>query len=60
VEGMGYPAVFNIARDPREEMNQVGTEAWVIASYMKIIAQYQASLKEHPFKLAWYCAMIFI
>ena len=48
VEGMGYPAVFNIARDPREEMNQVGTEAWVIASYMKIIAQYQATLKEHP------------
>ena len=48
VEGMGYPAVYNIARDPREQMNQVGTEAWVIASYMKVIGAYQASLEEHP------------
>ena len=48
VEGMGYPAVYNIARDPREQMNQVGTEAWVIASYMKIIGAYKASLEEHP------------
>jgi len=29
-------------------MNQVGTEAWVLASYMKIIGQYEASLKAHP------------
>jgi len=48
VEGMGYPAIFNIARDPRELMNQVGTEAWVISSYMKIIGRYQESLKAHP------------
>ena len=48
VEGMGYPAIYNIARDPREQMNQVGTEAWVIASYMKIIGAYKASLEEHP------------
>ena len=48
VEGMGYPAIFNIARDPRERMNQVGTEAWVIAPYLAIIKDYQESLKEHP------------
>lgn len=48
VEGMGYPAIFNIARDPRELMNQVGTEAWVISSYMEIIGRYQESLKAHP------------
>ncbi|GIS02351.1 MAG: hypothetical protein CM15mP103_09020 [Gammaproteobacteria bacterium] len=48
VEGMGYPAVYNIARDPREQMNQVGTEAWVIASYMKIIGAYQASSRSTP------------
>ena len=40
--------LYNIARDPREQMNQVGTEAWVIASYMKIIGAYKASLEEHP------------
>jgi hypothetical protein len=45
---MGYPAIFNIARDPRERMNQVGTEAWVIAPYLAIIKDYQESLKEYP------------
>ncbi len=48
VEGMGYPAIFNIMRDPREEMNVVGTEAWVMGPYMKIVADYQATLKAHP------------
>ena len=47
-EGTGYPAIFNITRDPREEMNVVGTEAWVIGAYMKIIGAYQASIKEFP------------
>ena len=48
MEGMGYPAIFNIARDPREQMNQIGTEAWVIAPYLKIVGQYVESLKEYP------------
>jgi arylsulfatase len=48
VEGTGYPAIFNIARDPREEMNVVGTEAWVIGAYMKIVGEYQASIKAYP------------
>jgi arylsulfatase len=47
-EGTGYPAIFNITRDPREEMNVVGTEAWVIGAYMKIVGAYQASIKEYP------------
>ena len=47
-EGTGYPAIFNITRDPREEMNVVGTEAWVIGAYMKIVGAYQASIKDHP------------
>jgi arylsulfatase len=47
-EGTGYPAIFNIARDPREEMNVVGTEAWVIGAYMKIVGEYQASIKAYP------------
>ncbi|MDA0649513.1 MAG: sulfatase-like hydrolase/transferase [Proteobacteria bacterium] len=47
-EGTGYPAIFNITRDPREEMNVVGTEAWVIGAYMKIIGAYQESIKEYP------------
>ena len=40
VEGMDYPAEYNIARDRREQMNQIDIEAWVIASCMKIIGAY--------------------
>jgi len=43
-----FPAIFNIARDPREQMNQIGPEAWVIAPYLKIVGQYVESLKEYP------------
>ena len=48
LEGMGYPAVFNIARDPRERLNLVGTEAWVLTRYMDIVSHYLESLKDHP------------
>ena len=47
-EGTGYPAIFNITPDPREEMNVVGTEAWVIGVYIKIVGAYQASIKAYP------------
>ena len=40
-EGTGYPAIFNITCDPREEMNVVGTEAWVMGACMKIVGAYQ-------------------
>jgi arylsulfatase len=29
-------------------MNVVGTEAWVIGAYMKIVGEYQASIKAYP------------
>ncbi|KZR91493.1 Arylsulfatase [Synechococcus sp. MIT S9509] len=48
VEGMGYPSVFHIERDPREEFNVVGTCAWVLGPYMKIVGNYITSIKEHP------------
>ena len=47
VEGMGYPAVYDIPRDRREQMNQVDTNVWVIASCMKIIGAYQHAPGEH-------------
>jgi len=40
--------VFNIARDPRERLNLVGTEAWVLSRYMDIVGRYLESLKDHP------------
>lgn len=47
-EGTGYPALFNIARDPRERCNVVGTDAWVLGAYMKIVGRYLESQKAHP------------
>ena len=47
-EGMGYPSIFNIARDPREQWNQVAVSAWVLGPYMKIVGEYQQSLKKYP------------
>ncbi len=44
----GYPNVYNIEQDPREEAD-IGPEAsWVVGKYMPLIVQYYASLKDHP------------
>ena len=47
-EGNGFPAVFNIEADPREEVNILGTSAWVIGPYLKLIGEYQQSLEQYP------------
>ena len=48
VEGVGFPGVFNIERDPRELWNVLGVEAWVLGEYLRITGAYQASLKHYP------------
>jgi arylsulfatase len=48
MEGAGYPAIFNIEADPREEVNIVATSAWVIAPYLRVIGEYQKSLEMYP------------
>ncbi|CAH2395163.1 MULTISPECIES: hypothetical protein [Mesorhizobium] len=40
----GFPAIYNIEADPREEVNVVGTAAWVIGPYLRIIGDYQKTL----------------
>jgi arylsulfatase len=47
-EGNGFPAIFNIEADPREEYNVVGTSAWVIGPYLKVIGEYMKSLEKYP------------
>ncbi len=44
----GYPAIFNIERDPREQEDITTTSAWVIGFYLKIIGEYQKSLERYP------------
>lgn len=44
----GYTMAFNIEADPRE-MRNVGMEnGWVAGPYMQAIAEYRATLKDHP------------
>jgi arylsulfatase len=48
VDGVGFPAIFNIERDPRELWNVVGVEGWVLGEYLRLTGEYQASLKKYP------------
>ena len=47
-DGTGFPAVFNIEADPREEVNILGTSAWVIGPYLRVIGEYMKTLEKHP------------
>ena len=47
-EGNGYPAIFNIEADPREEVNIVATNAWVVGPYLKLIGEYYKTLEKYP------------
>ena len=47
-EGNGFPAIFNIEADPREEENILGTSAWVVGPYLKVIGAYQKTLEKYP------------
>jgi len=44
----GYPYVFNIEADPREEHDTGPTESWVVGKYMPFVQQYYESLRAHP------------
>ncbi len=48
MEQNGYPAIFNIEADPREEVNIFATSGWVIGQYLRVIGEYQKSLAKYP------------
>ena len=48
IDGGGFPSLFNIERDPREQWNMIGFAAWVMGPYFKIVREYQASLEKYP------------
>jgi arylsulfatase len=48
VEGMGFPAIFDILRDQTEQWNLTPVRAWVVNEYLKVVGEYQATLKDHP------------
>jgi len=47
-EGNGFPAIFNIEADPREEVNILGTSAWVVGPYLRVIGEYYKTLEKYP------------
>jgi arylsulfatase len=44
----GYPAVFNIHADPREEHDVGPDESWIVGKYLPYVLAYRASVREHP------------
>ena len=44
----GYPAVYNIEADPREEHDVGPEESWIVGKYMPLVMRYYATLKKHP------------
>ncbi len=44
----GYPKVFNIESDPREEYNIGALYEWVLGPTLKVVEDYKASLRRYP------------
>jgi arylsulfatase len=47
-ETAGYPQIYNIEADPKEQLNVAHTNGWLVAQYLRLVAQYRATLKDHP------------
>jgi arylsulfatase len=48
IQTNGYPRIFNIELDPREEHDTGPSESWVVGPYMRVISGYLATLEDHP------------
>jgi arylsulfatase len=48
VDGTGYPSIFNVEADPREEVNIGPVSGWVIGQYLRLVGEYQKSLEKYP------------
>ena len=48
IEKVGFPDIFDIESDPREENSLTGTHAWVARYYFETMAIYNQSLKKYP------------
>jgi len=44
----GYPRVYNIEMDPREELNVAALFGWIGSAVFEGISAYERSVKEHP------------
>jgi arylsulfatase len=47
-ETAGLPEIYNIEADPREERNVGAENGWLVVPYLQLIAEYKATLRDHP------------
>jgi arylsulfatase A-like enzyme len=45
---LGIPLLFNLYTNPREDEDKPATDTWVIGPALKMVAEFEASLREHP------------
>jgi arylsulfatase A-like enzyme len=45
---LGIPLLFNLYTNPREDEDKVAHDSWIIGPVLKIVAEFEASVKEHP------------
>ena len=48
LEKAGGPDIYDIEADPRERNSLGGTHAWLFGPYMRVIAEYNQSLRKYP------------
>ena len=48
LEKASGPDIYDIEADPRERNSLGGTHAWIMGPYIRIIAEYNQSLKKYP------------
>lgn len=47
-EKLGIPLLFNLYVNPSEDENKTATDSWIIGPVLKVVGQYEASLKRYP------------
>ena len=45
---LGIPLLFNLYTNPREDEEKVATDTWIIGPALKMVAEFEASVKKHP------------
>ena len=42
------PLLFNLYINPREEEDKVAVESWIVGPVLKLVGEFEASVKKHP------------
>src|SRR5262249_19268547 len=45
---LGIPLLFNLYTNPREDEEKVATDTWIIRPALKMVAEFEESVKKHP------------